>query len=39
LKPALFCEGFFQDKVSRTAWAGFKPLSSQVARITGMNHW
>jgi hypothetical protein len=43
--PALFCEVFFQDKVSQTICPGwlqtaiFLIYASWVARITGMSHW
>jgi hypothetical protein len=37
--PALFCDGFFQDRVSRTICLGWlwNPIS-WVARIIGMSH-
>jgi hypothetical protein len=43
--PAMFCIGFFRDRVSRTICLGwpqsmiFLISASQVARITGMSHW
>jgi hypothetical protein len=42
--PALYCEGFFQDRVSRTiclGWLGTVILlisTSWVAKITGVSH-
>jgi hypothetical protein len=43
--PALFCDGYFQDRVSQTICPGWLRIeillifASWVARIAGVSHW